>query len=307
MRNSSMMAAYAFGKVMGVLFLVAGFLVIYSTGAFAAPSAELWERWTAHDAASTATIDHTVWDRFLKSYIEERDGEANLVRYEDVTAEDKAALATYLESLAAVSIDEHNRQQQLAYWINLYNALTVKVILDHYPVEGIREIDISPGWFADGPWGKKLITVEGEALSLDDIEHRILRPIWRDPRIHYAVNCASIGCPDLMAKAVTADNLDYYLNDGARNYVNDPRGAEISEGSLYVSSLYRWFEDDFEVDGGVIAHLKKHAAPALARQLDDIDSISGDDYDWGLNGAAYRSRESGTAGSAGEPRNDGHS
>ncbi len=97
--------------------------------------------------------------------------------------------------LAATSADRLRRAEQFPFWINLYNALTVKVVLDHYPVEIIRDIDISPGLFADGPWGKKLVTVEGEALSLDDIEHRILRPIWKDPRLHYVLNCAALGVP----------------------------------------------------------------------------------------------------------------
>ena len=82
-------------------------------------------------------------------------------------------------------------------------------------------------------------------MSLDDIEHRILRPIWRDPRIHYAVNCASIGCPDLFPEAITAANADAYLTRGARDYINDPRGAVVTGGRLTVSSIYKWFREDF--------------------------------------------------------------
>ena len=104
-----------------------------------------------------------------------------------------------------------SRDEQLAYWINLYNALTVKVILDHYPVKSILDIDISPGWFSIGPWGKKLVAVEGVEISLDDIEHRILRPIWRDPRIHYALNCAAVGCPNLLREAFTGATAEVLL------------------------------------------------------------------------------------------------
>ncbi|MEM7222309.1 MAG: DUF547 domain-containing protein [Pseudomonadota bacterium] len=252
----------------------------------AAPSAELWARWSTHDANAQTTIDHRAWDRFLKRYVTERPGRANLVAYGKVSRADARALQGYIDGLAALPISTYNRPEQFAYWINLYNALTVNVVLDHYPVKGIRDIDISPGWFADGPWGKKLVTIEGEDVSLDDIEHRILRPIWQDPRIHYAVNCASIGCPDLVKQAVTADNAEAYLTAGARNYVNDPRGAQIRGGKLYVSSIYNWFEEDFAVDGGVVAHLKKYANPDLASYLAQIDEVSGDGYDWALNDAA---------------------
>ena len=138
-----------------------------------------------------------------------------------------------------------NRGEQLAYWINFYNALTVQVILDHYPTDSILDIKISPGFFSIGPWDKKLVTVEGEELSLNDMEHRILRPIWRDPRIHYGVNCASIGCPNLLTTAYTADNVDGLLTENAVAYVNHPRGASLQNGALTVSSIYDWFEEDF--------------------------------------------------------------
>ncbi len=255
----------------------------------AAPRAELWDRWTAHDAGATAEIDHGAWDVFLRAHVSEHDDGVNRIAYGQVSGEDRQALAAYLDRLAATPISRFNRDQQRAYWINLYNALTVKVVLDNYPVESIRDIDISPGLFADGPWGAELITVEGEALTLDDIEHRILRPIWRDPRIHYAVNCASIGCPNLMAEAVTAQNADAYLDAGATAYVNHPRGAEVRDGRLVVSSIYSWFEEDFGGnDAGVIAHLKRYADRELKAALAEVTSIDDDRYDWDLNDAAPR-------------------
>ncbi len=168
-----------------------------SIEALFAPSAKLWERWIAHDPNATAGIDHGTWNRFLKTYVSDGDDGVYRVAYGRVTGADKRVLEDYVAGLAATPISGYARAEQLAYWINLYDALTVKVVLDHYPVDSIRDIDISPGLFADGPWDRKLVEIEGEDVSLNDIEHRILRPIWRDPRIHYAVNCASIGCPDL--------------------------------------------------------------------------------------------------------------
>ncbi len=182
-----------------------------------------------------------------------------------------------------------NRSEQFAYWINLYNALTVKVVMDHYPVKSIRKINISPGWFSWGPWGKKLAIVEGERVSLDDIEHRILRPIWRDPMVHYAVNCASLGCPNLASVPYTAENAERLLDEGARNYINNRRGVSVSERGLIVSSIYRWFIEDFGgTDQSVIEHLKKYAAPDLAARLEGRVRIDGGHYDWTLNDGTIR-------------------
>jgi hypothetical protein len=158
-----------------------------------APRAQLWGRWTAQDPDSARTVDHSAWTGLLARHLRVHRGGVNRFDYGAVTADERSVLGRYLGALQGNAVSALRRDEQRAFWINLYNALTVQVVLDHYPVASIRDIDISPGLFADGPWGRKLATVEGEPLSLDDVEHRILRPIWRDPRIHYAVNCASIG------------------------------------------------------------------------------------------------------------------
>ena len=251
-----------------------------------APGAELWEHWTAHSPDDLRTIDHAPWDRLLKTYVTDKPEGANRVAYARVTPEDRKALDAYVGALAAVNISGHARHEQLAYWINLYNALTVQVVLAHYPVATIRDIDISPGLFADGPWGAKLVSVEGVALSLNDIEHRILRPIWRDPRIHYGVNCASIGCPDLRPEAFIGARVEQQLTEAARAYVNDPRGVSIKGGNVTVSKIYDWFIEDFGGDeGGVIDHLLDFAKPALAVELRRIGKLYDTSYDWSLNDA----------------------
>ncbi|MEQ8665040.1 MAG: DUF547 domain-containing protein [Rhodospirillales bacterium] len=255
----------------------------------AAPEAELWPRWEAHDPASAVTVDHTLWDRWLRQHVAAGDDGINRVAYRTVDGANKDALDSYIAALGAVRVTALNRDEQRAFWINLYNAGTVQVVLDHYPVASIRDIDISPGLFADGPWGKKLFPVENEMLSLDDIEHRILRPIWRDPRIHYAVNCASIGCPNLIREAFTAVNTDDLLTRAARAYVNHPRGARIENGELIVSSIYEWFQADFGgSDAGVIAHLREFAGDELATALEGATRIADDGYDWSLNDTARR-------------------
>jgi hypothetical protein len=251
-----------------------------------APSADLWERWAEHNPSSGASIDHEPWNAFLARYLVVDPDGANLVQYGLVSAEGRQALADYIDSLAAQPISTFGRDEQKAYWINLYNALTVLVVLNHYPVDSIRDIDISPGLFSSGPWGKGLVTIEGEDLSLNDIEHRILRPVWQDPRIHYAVNCASIGCPDLRPRAYTAANIEAVLEAAARAYVNDPRGVTVEEGRVTVSKIYDWFIEDFgHTPESVMAHIREYAEPDLKAALLAFDAPDDVAYDWSLNAA----------------------
>ena len=188
----------------------------------AAPKAELWAKWQAHDPNERATIDHREWDRFLSAHVEVGADGVTRIRYGEIATSDRPVLDNYISSLAMVRISRFARATQMAYWINLYNALTERTVIDHYPVATILDIDISPGLFSNGPRGKKLVVVESEQLSLDDIEHQILRPIWKDARIHYVVNCASIGCPNLASGAYSADRLEEMLVAAARDYVNHP-------------------------------------------------------------------------------------
>ena len=249
-----------------------------------APDADLWNKWLRSDETNPARIDFESWDAFLDRYVVEVETGANLVRYAEVSGEDRAELDAFVEMMTSLPISNYRREEQLVYWINLYNALTVQLVLHHYPVESIREIDISPGFFSDGPWDKKLIRIEGEDLSLNDIEHRILRPIWRDSRIHYAVNCASLGCPSLQPFAYSGDQIDEMLDNAARGYVNDPRGVTINENRVTVSKIYDWFGEDFggSVDG-IITHLTAYAEEDLAEKLRQIGTIHDAAYDWSLN------------------------
>ena len=264
---------------------VVGVLTLASWTLGAAPQSELWERWTTHSPSATATIDHGPWDVFLKKNLVSPTDDINRIAYGKVSEADKQRLEGYLSALSAVPISDFSRDEQRAYWINLYNALTVGVVLEHYPVDSIRDISISPGFFTLGPWKKKLTRVEDEELSLDDIEHRILRPIWKDPRIHYAVNCAALGCPKLMAHAFTASNTEEFLDGGAIAFINSDYGARIdSDSRLIASSIYDWFQDDFGGnEAGVIAHLRVYAHPGLEGKLEGITEVYDFEYDWTLN------------------------
>ena len=212
----------------------------------------------------------------------------NRVAYHEVSPADRQALDADIVRKQSTPVSILSRAEQRAYWINLYNELTVQVILQHYPVASITKISLSPGLFSPGgPWDAKLIRVENEPISLNDIEHRILRPLWRDPRTHYALNCASLGCPNLEPAPYTAAAMETMLNHAADEYVNSSRGFTVRDGRLQISSIYVWYKADFGgSDQGVIEQLRRFARPGKRQTLDGITAIAGDTYDWRLNDAA---------------------
>lgn len=270
------------GNLEGAGALRSGILVLFLLGLLGAG--------VAH--AGDAKPDHAPWGRLLAAYLTEgAAGAPNLVDYASLKANEKdhVALKTYISSLEAIDPQTLPGNERFAFWVNLYNALTVDVVTDHYPVASIRDISISPGLFSKGPWGRKLVTVAGRELSLDDIEHRILRPAFGDPRIHYAVNCASWSCPNLAARPYSGAELDAMLDEAARAYINSPRGARVTDGKLEVSSIFRWYMEDFGgTEAGVIAELRKYAAPGLRENLENIAAVASYDYDWSLNDARNR-------------------
>lgn len=268
--------------------LVLSALPVSAGSALAAPKADAWPRWEAHVAGSERAVDHDPWDGILAEVVSLGDDGVARVDYPTLTGDSlRGQLDGYIAQLASTPVSELDRAEQQAYWINLYNALTLQVMRDHYPVDSIQDVDISPGLFSSGPWGAELIAVEDEILTLDDIEHRILRPLWRDPRIHYAVNCASIGCPNLQGRAWRAATLDADLEAAATAYVNHDRGFTVDDGDLVVSSIYDWFIADFGGnDEGVLRHLAQYAGPDRQAILQSARRISDHRYDWALNDLA---------------------
>lgn len=251
-----------------------------------APSADLWPYWASHDDTSAGTVDHGPWAHLLESHV--RAGADGIARFDygAMAADDRAGLRSYIDSLAAITVTRHGRAEQLAYWVNLYNALTVQVVLDAYPVASILDIDISPGLFSDGPWDAELVIIEGRPVTLNDIEHRILRPLWGDARVHYVLNCASLGCPDLARAPLVAASAEAELDRAAQTFVNHPRAFSLDGDGLTVSSIYLWFQEDFGGDDrAVIEHLKQYATPERRAMLEAATEIDDHAYDWSLNDA----------------------
>lgn len=254
----------------------------------AADKADLWAFWDVRDENSALTVDHSVWQQFLDAYVSQNPDNINRVAY-NRAGQDGAQrqLSAYLATLAALDPRTLNANQQLAYWINLYNALTVHTTLS-YPDES-SILSMGESWFRIGPWDDELITIAGQAVTLNDIEHRILRPIWQDHRVHFAVNCASFGCPNLNKMSFDSHNVEKLLAAGEQAYINHPRGVHISaRGEVQVSSLFEWYQVDFaDSEEELIDYLAAHH-DSLGETLRDYQGDIEYDYDWRLNSLIER-------------------
>ena len=273
-------------RLLPSLLIVLAFAACMPIERLFAPKAELMsDRWLRIADAPGTEPEYATYDAFLARYRHTTNGGMAHVRYDAVTDTDRAALETFLIQMQRVDPATLDRDQQLAYWINLYNAQTIRVILDHYPVDSIR--DIGDGLLGLGPWADTTLRVNGSALSLNDIEHGIVRPVFEDPRIHYALNCAATGCPNLAPQAWRAATLDAQLDAAEHAYVHDPRGVTIgADGKVTVSKIFGWFREDFGgTEASVLAHLKDHADPALRAALEARGRIDSYAYDWSLNDA----------------------
>ncbi len=266
-----------------VMGLLGAMLIAAACGA---PEPEEIAGWDASDESSTERIDHSAWQDLLNAYVAPDEAGVNLVDYEELQADagDAAKLVGYLDYLQGLDPRDYNRAEQMAYWINLYNALTVRVVLDAYPVDTIRDIHEGVVPYT-GPWDDVHASVAGEDLTLNHMEHGILRPIWQDERIHYAVNCAAYGCPHLLDTAFTAANTEELLDEGARDYVNNPRGVDVvDEDFVVISSIYDWYTEDFgNTEETVMEHLVEHAEDDLGEFLQGFEGALEYDYDWSLN------------------------
>ena len=187
-------------------------------------------------------FDHSALDRVLKAYVDER----GRVDYTGLKAH-AGDLNGYVALLGQVSPASHPERfpglpDRLAYWINAYNAFVLKGVIDAYPVKSVKDIKFLSGFF-----NRTYFTAGGQEYTLDNIEHSILREVFEDPRIHAAINCASLGCPQLPQRAFLPENLDAQLDGAMRTFVRELRNVRISreEGAVYLSKIFEWFKDDF--------------------------------------------------------------
>jgi len=226
----------------------------------------------------TVPPDHKTFDKLLSKYVDE---EGN-VDYQGFLGE-KVAFESYLEELKAnpPDINAWTKNDQIAFWINAYNAFTIQLILNYYPVESIKDIGTKlqiP--FVNTPWDIKFIKIGGEEYDLNNIEHNILRKNFDEPRIHFAIVCASFSCPKLRAEAYKGEKLETQLTQQAKSFLADPNKNKITQTSVEISKIFSWFKGDFTKNETLIAFLNRYAQVKIALDAD----ISYMKYDWRLNG-----------------------
>lgn len=258
----------------------------WAGSALAVPDADLWEIWQAQDPTSNVQVDHSAWQSFLDRYL--LSGGNGILRVDyAIDPSQRTKLDDYLTMLQALDPRTLNRHEQLAYWINLYNAMTIEVVLEN-PQKG-SILRMGRGLFSIGPWDDPVLRIAGESLTLNDVEHRILRPIWHDHRIHYALNCASLGCPNLNPEAYTAVNAETLMAQSEADYIRHPRGVSFSDqGRLQLSSIFKWYQHDFAADeAGLLDYLARHNCE-LRERLRSYDGPIDYRYDWNLNRAVPR-------------------
>lgn len=221
-------------------------------------------------------ITHEKWDALLKKHVN-ADGWVNYKGF----LQDSSALNAYLRLLETSHPSDKNwtRNEQMAYWINAYNAYTVQLIVRNYPVSSIKDVKKGVA-FINSVWDIKFIKIQGYTYDLNNIEHNILRPVFKDARVHAAVNCASFSCPKLLNEAYSADKLDAQLEASMRGFVNDPIRNRITSEKAEISEIFKWFKGDFERDAGSV---RQYLARYAVTKVTDKTDISHIDYDWRLN------------------------
>ncbi len=247
------------------------------------------------DSVKPVAFDHGRWDKLLSTYVDPANGgRASVVDYQGMK-NDQHALKQYLTALSSVSrkqFDQWSKRNQLAFLINAYNAWTVELILTAWPdLESIKDL----GGFFSSPWSKQFVALLGKTRSLDDIEHKLIRGSGRynDPRIHFAVNCASIGCPALRAEAYVGDKLDQQLDEQTALFLADGNRNRVEGNALRLSPIFKWYREDFEkgwhgfnrLEDFLMVHAEDLGlSKSMMKKLNNGDAdIEFLDYDWRLN------------------------
>jgi len=272
------------GKIIRLLRRVVVLLIIFVGHTQAQQAANLIPFWDDREPESGLLVNHAAWQSLLDKYLDDQHPSGiNRFDYAAVARSDRRVLNEYLKYLQSLDPRQLNALEQKAYWINLYNSTTVRIVLmeNRNNLRSIRQI--RSGFITPGPWQRQVLQVNFQALNLNDIQHGILRPIWQDNRVHYALNSASLGSPNLLKTAFSGANVEALLEKAARDFITHPRAVQISDGRLVLSEIYDLYAKDFGSNfGAVKEHIKKYIQPDLSARL-DIFNRARYMHDWGLN------------------------
>ena len=229
----------------------------------------------ASHCLATDNIDNQIYASLLKKHVIDK-----RVNY-DGFKKDEKLLDNYLSILSQTDVESLSGNNLFAFYINVYNAFTIKLILTKFPgINSIKEI----GGFFSNPWSKKFILLRGRTVSLDHIEHDILRPKFKDPRVHFAINCASKSCPPLLNEPYEGKTLEIQLDDQTKKFINDKKNTFIKGDTLFISKIFKWFKKDFS--DNPLSFIKRHASGELKEKLNSYGeniNLSYQAYDWSLN------------------------
>ncbi|MDA8692682.1 DUF547 domain-containing protein [Saprospiraceae bacterium] len=214
----------------------------------------------------TMNTDHTVFNNILKAHV----SSSGVVDYAGIKAK-KGDLEGYLTALSKVDPSSLSKSERLAFWINAYNASTIMKIVENYPVGSIKDLN------GGKPWDDKFIKLDGKTLSLNDIENGIIRPQFKEPRIHFAVNCAAKSCPPIHNGAYSAGNLNTNMENSAKAFINNPTYNQISADKVVISNIFNWYGEDF---GNIIDFLNKYSDT----KINSNAKVEYNEYNWKLNG-----------------------
>lgn len=213
-----------------------------------------------------AQPNHDLWTQVLKTHVSSE----GLVNYKDLTTSPEPLISYLNELIAQQPNEQWSYEDRMSYWINAYNAYTIKLIIDNYPTKSIKALKT--------PWDQKFIPYNKTLISLNDVEHKILRKM-DDPRIHFSIVCASISCPKLAQKAYTAESLDSQLNEATQHFLNDTSKNTFDKEVLEISKIFKWFSKDFKASGGVFEFIKSYKTINNSQKT----KLSYKTYNWGLN------------------------
>lgn len=239
--------------------------------------------WDSSDESNKKSIDHTKWQNILDKHLQEHTDGINRFDYKALKEDldGMESLIEYMLQLQELDPSTYSKSEQLPFWINFYNTSIVYLVTSRFPVDSIRDIKLAKS--DQNPLDIKIAIVQDQRLSFNDIRNGILRPLWQDNRVNYALSSASIGCPNLSKQAYTAENMEEQLSDAAKEFVNHVRGVEIQNNQLMISRIYDWYVEDF---GGsvkeVISHLLTYAEAKLAEQIKEYIKFE-TTYDWSVN------------------------
>jgi hypothetical protein len=230
--------------------------------------------WSSRSLAG-ASVDHSIYAELLTKYV--KNGRVDYAGFKS----EESMLDDYLKILEAVDSKNLSDDEQFAFYTNAYNAWTIKLILSGYPeVKSIKDY----GNIFKSPWKKEIVRIDGKVITLDNVEHDILRPRFKDPRVHFAINCAAISCPPLRSEPFEGDILSSQLDDSTRSFLNNPTSYRFEGNTFFVSRIFKWFAEDFNHD--VLSFYLKFAEGDLKQMLQANQKniqVKYLDYDWSLN------------------------